>query len=203
MKKKVIFIILEKYADWEGAFLSTSLQDRIMDKTSDYEVKTLSTSRNPIKSIGGFTTTPDYSVDDFNEDFSAIILIGGMSWRTDDAKKVLPIVKRAYDSGKMVGAICDATVFLGMNGMLNEKKHTSNTLDDLVETSGDSYTGKELYQNEQAFRDGNLITANGSGYLEFTKEVLSALNAYPADYVENNYNFFKLGYIEIAKNMNP
>jgi len=51
-------------------------------------------------------------------------------------------------------------------------------------------------------RDGNLITANGTGYLEFTREVLTALDAYPADYIENNYQFFKLGYIEFLKSMN-
>jgi len=68
--------------------------------------------------------------------------------------------------------------------------------------ASDSYTGKEIYQNEQAVRDGNLITANGTGYLEFTREVLTALDAYPADYIENNYQFFKLGYIEFLKSMN-
>lgn len=199
MKKTVLFVILEQYADWEYSFLATALQDRIQDKTSPYEVKTLSTSQTPIQSIGGFTTLPDYCVEYYPADFAALILVGGMSWRTEEAKRVAPILNQAYSDGKVVGAICDATVFLGMHGLLNNKKHTSNTLDDLMEAAQDAYTGKENYQNEQAVRDGNLITANGTAHLEFTKEVLTALDAYPAEYIEENYQFYKLGFIEILK----
>ena len=202
MKEKVLFVILEQYADWEYSFLATALQGRIQDRTSNYEVKTISLNKTPIKSIGGFTTVPDYGIDDFPADYAGIILIGGNSWRTEEAKTVADLAKQAYADGKVIGAICDATVFLGMNSLLNDKKHTSNTLEDLMEVASDSYTGKKNYQNEQAVRDDNLVTANGTGYLEFTREILAALDAYPADYIENNYQFFKLGYIEFLKNMN-
>lgn len=202
MKKKVIFVILEQYADWEFSFLATALQDRIKDKTSPYDVKTLSLDCNPVKSIGGFTTIPDYSIDQCPDDYAGIVLVGGMSWRTEEAKKIAPLVKLAYESGKPIGAICDATVFLGINGLLNDRKHTSNTLEDLQEAAKENYTNSENYVHEQAVRDSNLVTANGTGYLEFTREMLLALNAYPADYIENNYQFFKLGYIEMMKLMN-
>lgn len=129
-------------------------------------------------------------------------MVGGMSWRTEEAKQIAPIVKLAYESGKPIGAICDATVFLGINGLLNERKHTSNTLDDLQEAAKENYTNSENYVHEQAVRDSNLVTANGTAYLEFAREMLLALDAYPADYVENNYQFFKQGYIEMLKQMN-
>lgn len=58
--------------------------------------------------------------------------IGGMSWRTEGARRIAPIIQQAYSDGKIVGAICDATVFLGMNGLLNEKQHTSNTLVSMI-----------------------------------------------------------------------
>ena len=199
MKDKVLFIILEQYADWEYSFLASALQGRIQDKTSPYEVKTVSINVNPIKSIGGFTTVPDYGINDVPSEFAGIILVGGLSWRTEEAKGIVPLVKKAYADGKIVGAICDATVFLGMNGLLNEKKHTSNTRDDLISAAQGNYSGHEKYLNEQAVRDGNLITANGTAYLEFAREALIALNAYPVDYIEKNYQFFKLGFIEFLK----
>ena len=202
MKKTVLFIILEPYADWEYSFPAVALQDRINDKTSPYEVKTVSLNRNPVKSIGGFTTIPDFGIEDIPTDYAGIILVGGYSWRTKDAKVFAPIVKKACAEGIVVGAICDATVFLGMNGFLNVKKHTSNALEDLAAAARGNYTGKDNYVNDPAVRDGNLITANGTAYLEFTREVLHALNAYPADYIEANYQFFKLGYIEFMKTMN-
>ena len=202
MKEKVLFIILDQYADWEYSFLASLLQDRIQDKTSPFEVKTVSLSRNPIKSIGGFTTIPDYGIENIPTDYAGIILIGGMSWRTEGAKELSPFVKKAYQDGKVVGAICDATVFLGMNGLLNERKHTSNTQEDLIAAAQENYTGSENYIHTQAVRDGTLITANGSAYLEFAREALTALNAYPVDYIESSYQFYKLGYIDFMKSMN-
>lgn len=197
-KQKVLFVILDQYADWEPAFLSTSLQGRIEEKTSPYEVKTVST-RQAVQSIGGFTTLPDYQIDEMPTDYAALVLVGGLSWRTEEARRVLPAVQRAFGQGRLVAAICDATVFLGMNGFLNGKRHTSNTLEDLSDAAKDSYTGHAGYANEQAVRDGNLITANGTGYLEFTREVLLALDAYPQDAVESNYRFFKVGYVDLMK----
>lgn len=193
-------MILEQFADYEYPFLAAALQERIQDKTSPYEVKTISVSKSPVKSIGGFAVLPDYSVEDYPADYAGLILIGGTAWRTEEAKKMAPLLKQAFSNGKVVGAICDATVFLGMNGLLNDKKHTSNTLEDLMEGAQENYSGRDDYIKAQAVRDGNLITANGTACLEFAKEVLTALEAYPADYIEKNYQFFKLGFIEIMKN---
>ena len=199
MKKQVLFVILEQFADFEYPFLATALQGKMLDKTTDYEVKTVSVSKAPIKSMGGFTVIPDYEVQDCPADYAALVLIGGNSWRTEEAKQIAPLVEKAFWDGKVVAAICDATVFLGMNGLLNSKMHTSNTLENLMEGALDNYMGENNYINQQAVRDGNLITANGTAYLEFTREVLAALEAYPADYIENNYQFYKLGFVEITK----
>ena len=199
MKKEVLFVVLDQFADYEVPFLAAALQGRIQDKTSPYEVKTISVSREPVKSIGGFTVLPDYALAECPADYAGLILVGGNTWRTERAQQVVPLVKQAYAEGKVVGAICDATVFLGMNGLLNERKHTSNTLERLVEGAKEQYTGQDHYVNEQAVRDGNLITANGTACHEFAKEVLYALDAYPADYIEDNYYFFKTGFVEVLK----
>lgn len=193
MKKTIIFTIIEPYADWEYAFLAAALQDRIGNSNSGYEVKTMSVAKKQVRSIGGFITIPDFSLDTIPQTFSGVVLVGGYSWRTEQAGGILPFVKKAYREGKIIGAICDATVFLGMNGLLNERKHTSNSMDELVKTAGEVYTGCDLYICKQAVRDGNLVTANGTGYLEFTREYLYALGAYPDDYIEEYYRLYKKG----------
>ena len=198
MKKKVVFVLLDGYADWEYAFLATTLRGHILDKTSPYDAVMLSLTKDPIQSMGGVMVLPDYGVVDMPEDYAGIILIGGTSWRTPEACAILPLVQNAFAENKVVGAICDATVFLGMHGLLNNHKHTSNTLEDLQDAAGDAYTGQVNYQNVQAVRDGNFITANGTGYLEFTRECLLALEAYPQEYVLQNYEYFKQGYIAFA-----
>lgn len=52
MKKTIIFIIIEPYADWEYAFLATALKDGINNIDSGYEVKTMSVTKKQVKSIG-------------------------------------------------------------------------------------------------------------------------------------------------------
>ena len=36
MKKEVLFVLLDEYADWEGAFLSTSLNFGVMPGSDKY-----------------------------------------------------------------------------------------------------------------------------------------------------------------------
>lgn len=99
----------------------------------------------------------------------------------------------------VIGAICDGSVFLGKNGLLNGMPHTSNHLEDLQETAGDRYTNESRFLQKQAVRSGQLITANGSAFLEFGKEVLEALNAAPQAEIDERYGFFKQGYYDYLK----
>ena len=47
MKKQVLFVILDQYADWEAAYLSTCI---LALGKGDNEVKTVSLTREPISS---------------------------------------------------------------------------------------------------------------------------------------------------------
>lgn len=193
MKEQILFILVEPFADWEAAYLSSLL---MAIGGSRYEVKTVSLSKDPIKSLGGFTIVPDYRIEELPEDFSGVILIGGMSWRTEAAKKVAALVSQALKEQKILGAICDATVFLGAQGVLNTVSHTSNDLEDLQGWAGALYTGENLYQKEPAVRDGRIITANGTAALEFAREVLLALEAGSEEQIAEWYAFHKKGLYE-------
>ncbi|AWI09797.1 DJ-1/PfpI family protein [Ereboglobus luteus] len=200
IKKTVLFVVLEQYADWEHAFLSTSLQHGINGKEPSCEVKVVSPGQGPIHSNGGFTTIPDYDIDNVPEDYAGLILVGGYSWfsestgkLTEGAQRIIPLVEKAFAKGKVIGAICNGTVFLGMAGFLNVRKHTSNGIENLEKLAGSNYAGKANYRDAQAVRDGNLITANGTGFLEFSRECMLALDAYSGGDIEANYSFFKNG----------
>lgn len=197
--KEVLFVLLEEYADWEAASLAAALNETPEQGEQKYQVKTVSLSKEPVTSIGGFRTLPDYALDEVGDDFAALILIGGNSWRKEESKPVMELVRKALDADKILGAICDGTVFLGMNGLLNNGEHTSNYLPELQEAAGENYTGEARYLKQQAVRDGNLITANGSAYLEFGKEVMTALESAPQEEIDEWYDFFKKGYYEFYK----
>lgn len=189
--KTILFYLLEPFADWECAYLSSAVRDLGAEK---YEVKTVAPSKEPVHSMGGFTVLPDYDLASVPGDFEGLILVGGMSWRKEDARRVTPLVRRALDGGRVLGAICGAATFLGTIGALNGFRHTGNDLEDLKELSGAAYTGEADFISEQAVRDGKLITANGTAALEFARETLLALGVAPEAKILEWYDFYKRGF---------
>ena len=193
MKKTVLCVILDKYAEWEIAYLAPLILALAQDR---YCIKTVSLTKDSVQSLGGFTTLPDYDIESAPIDFEALVLVGGMSWREESAKQVIPLVELALKNRKILGGICDASAFLGANGFLNNVNHTSNDLNDLKKWAGDTYTGEAKYITKHAVSDNNIITANGTASLEFAKEVLIALKVAPESKIMEWYNFYKLGCYE-------
>lgn len=142
MKKTILFVILQQYADWEAAYLSSGIN---MLGDGSYEIKTVSLTNESIASIGGFHTVPDYDIKSIPSEYEALILIGGMTWRDEKAKQIKLLVEECFKKGKVIGGICDASAFLGTVGILNNVNHTSNDLNDLKKWAGNSYTGEEKY----------------------------------------------------------
>lgn len=199
MKKEVIFILLDEFAEWESAFIAAGLNGGVEPGRASYKVRTLSVTGAPVISIGGFRVLPDYSICNIPGDYEGLILVGGMSWFTPEAQLIVPLVKKAVEAGKLVAGICNASVFLGMHGFLDKVKHTSNTLEYLKKHAGESYKGADNYIDEQAVRDGKIVTANGTGYLEFCREILYGLEADTPEKIEGSYWFNKLGLCEMMK----
>ena len=189
--KKILFLILQQYADWEAAYLSSAIT---MLGQGQYDIKIVSLSQDSVQSIGGFQVLPDYDIMSVPEDYEALILIGGMTWRNQNTQQIKELVKDCCQKGKVLGGICDASAFLGTAGVLNDVMHTSNDLGDLKQWAGPAYTGEAKYIAKQAIRDSNIITANGTAPLEFAKEILLALNVASKEKIMDWYNFHKLGY---------
>lgn len=198
MKQKVLLFLLNEYTDWEGAFLSTALHVGVIPGGDvKYEVNTVAPTLNEVRSIGGFRTLPHYSFENMPQDYAAIVLIGGNQWRSPEAEQVAPLVQRALDNGKIVGAICNGASFLCSHGFLNNIKHTGNGLDQLKQWGGKNYTNETGYVNAQAVSDGNIVTANGVGHLEFTREMLSLLKANSEENINMWYEFYKNGFVSL------
>jgi putative intracellular protease/amidase len=190
--KEVLFVLLDQYADWEAAPLAAAV-----NRLDGWCVKTVTPDGQPVRSIGGFCVTPDFSVKEaLNRDFCGVVLIGGNCWRTPQAVPVAALVQKAAARGTVLAGICDASVYLGAQGMLNTARHTSNQLEDLQAYAGEHYTGAARYQLCQAVRDGKLVTANGTANMEFGREVLLALGAMTEPQAQEWYRLYKLGWYE-------
>lgn len=195
MEKEIVFVLLDDFADWEAAFLAPALRAGTMPgRPASYGVKYMTPDGQPVRSIGGMQAAADCDASALPAGCAGLVLVGGMQWQSEAAERIVPLVGEALSRGILVGAICNAASFLAANGFLNDVRHTGNTVEMLKKWGGTNYTGDALYEERQAVRDGNIVTANGSGYLEFTRECLLVLGADTPEAIEASYKFNKEGF---------
>ena len=193
---EILYILLPDFASHEMVYLmeAISSDEQQLKPNPKYINKIVAPTMEPVTAIGGFRVLPDYSFEAMPHDYAALVLIGGYGWLTPIADMVTPIVREALDKGITVGAICNGASFLAKCGFLNNVKHTGNGLDQLKMWGGDNYTNSDGYIHKQAVSDGKIVTANGSGVLEFTKELLSLLENDTPERIEMYYQFNKQGF---------
>lgn len=196
MSNEILYVLLPDYAAHEAVYLSQAIasDEYALKETPKYVNKVVAPALEPVKSIGGFRTLPDYSFDTMPDDYAALVLIGGFGWSTPVADRVVPIVRRAIAGGKIVGAICNGASFMAKHGFLNDVRHTGNGPEQLLLWGGDSYTNLGGYIHAQAVSDRNIVTANGSATLEFAKELLMLLENDTQERIEMYYQFNKQGF---------
>lgn len=202
MNNEILYVLLSDWADHEPVFLATAItcEERGMRSKPKYVNKIVAPSLGAIKSCAGFSVMPDYSFETMPQEYAALILIGGYGWLNEsEACKVVPVVKNAIKNGIVVGAICNAASFLAKHGFLNNIKHTGNGIEQLKLWGGSNYANEQGYQNLQAVSDNRIVTANGTGSLEFAKELLLLLENDTPEEIEKFYQFNKIGFSNLVK----
>ncbi len=195
MKRTLLFVLLDDFADWEAAYLAPALRGGVLPgHEGSYDTCYAAPGGRPVRSIGGMTVHPDRDLSTLPDACAGVILVGGMGWQRPEAEEVMTLVREAHARGLLVGAICNACAFLAAHGELNDIRHTGNTVEMLQAWGGNRYTGAARYEERQAVRDGSTVTANGSACLEFTRECLRALEADAPEAIEASYRFNKEGF---------
>ncbi|MFC0523008.1 type 1 glutamine amidotransferase family protein [Pontibacillus salicampi] len=190
--KQVLLFITDGFADWEASYVTAELNQQ----ETGYYVKTVAINKQSKKSMGGLTVVPDYSLADisFPLECSLLILPGGTGWREEKNHQVKELVEYCFDNGIPVAAICDATTFLGMYGFLDHHHHTGNSLSHL-QAGAPNYRGTDNYIEKQSVSDRGLITANGSGAVEFSRDILETMQVLEGNKLTEWYDLFKNGYL--------
>lgn len=165
--KTAHILLLDNYADWEVAYISSTI-----NMTEEWTVKTISTQKE-VKSLGGMTTRIDYLLDEVPSQYDLLILIGGKTW-DNDYPDIIKLLNFALKHNITIGAICGAVDFMARNGLLTNFKHTGNDLN--LWNNFELYSNKNDFKFEQAVKDKNLITANGTAPIEFEQLILESIN---------------------------
>ncbi len=166
--KKAVMIIAQNGFREEELFQPKEIMEK-----AGIEVQVASSSLDIARGMSGQTFQPQLQIKDINvNDFDAVIFVGGAGaiqyWDDPVAHK---IAKDAYDSGKVVAAICVAPVVLAKAGILNGKRATVWFSD-----SGQLIVAGAKYSRNNVEKDGNIITASGPiASSEFGEELVKAI----------------------------
>lgn len=189
MKKEILVFLSDNYADWEGAYVCSEINK----PETGFVIKTLAVDTDTVKSMGGFTILPDYTVDTLPAQFEMLILIGGTSWLQGKNDRVQSVVDLCISKKIPVAAICDACTFLADKGYLDSIKHTGNSAE-YLEQFATHYKGKAKFVEKQVVCANNFITANGTSAVEFAAEILKCLHVMEQDDLRNWFQMFKVGF---------
>ncbi|QSE98697.1 type 1 glutamine amidotransferase family protein [Fulvivirga lutea] len=184
----VYIFLFTGFSDWEISYLTPELQT-----SEKIDLKYFSVDGKPIKSMGGLTIMPDYSIEQVTPDqISLLILPGGAAWEDNSITGIDELTEKLHTENKTIGAICGATTYLARKGYLNNLNHTSNALF-YLQNFAKEYNGANNYVDELAVTDQNLITANGIGPIEFAREVFKKVDLHSEEKIEKWFKLFKNG----------
>ena len=191
----VYVYVLDTLADWELGYVTAELNSgRFFKKGAPgASVKTAVISKRPVKTMGGLTITPDYSIDDIavNEE-SVLLLPGANTWDDSAHSAVIEKAGEFLSAGALVCAICGATAALANAGLLDQRRHTSNGVGYLDMVSP-RYRGQSFYVDEPSVAESNLITAGSTGALLWAKQIMERLNVFRPDTLDAWYAYFSTG----------
>lgn len=194
----VYVYVLETLADWELGYITSELHSgRFFKKDAErVSLKTVSYSKEPIHTMGGLTVIPDCLIDDIVvSETSVLLLPGADTWNDPRHGAILKKAGEFLSIGATVGAICGATTALANYGLLDNRRHTSNG-QGFLEMFCPAYKGQNFYVDEPSVADNNLITANPTASLLWTKQILEHLGVFQADTLEFWYEYFSTGKAE-------
>ena len=187
--------VLDTLADWELGHATAELNSgRFFKKDApQVVVKTVSVSKEPIRTMGGLTVVPDCLIDDMVvSETSVLLLPGANTWSEPRHGAILEKAREFLDLGAMVCAICGATTALAGLGLLDRRPHTSNG-PGFLEMMVPGYQGQDFYVDQPSVADGNLITAGATGGLLWAKHILAHLGVFQDDTLEAWYQYSSTG----------
>lgn len=194
----VYVYVLETLADWELGYITSELHSgRFFKKDAErVSLKTVGYSKEPIHTMGGLTVIPDCLTDDIVvSETSVLLLPGADTWNDPRHGAILKKAGEFLSIGATVGAICGATTALANYGLLDNRRHTSNG-QGFLEMFCPAYKGQNFYVDEPSVADNNLITANPTASLLWTKQILERLDVFQANTLEFWYEYFSTGKAE-------
>ena len=193
--KNIFLYLPDGMAEWEvGPVLQAfSMEPQLKAGRRDFALQTVGRTAEPVRTLGGLQLIPDLPLDALQEEQAAALLLPGSNcWDHPEHRPILDLALFDLEHEIVVGAICGATLALADLGVLNNRRHTSNSLDYLKFCST-GYRGEALYTQTSCCTAGTLVTANSAAGLDWARAILDLLGVYPPNILSAWYSYCSTG----------
>lgn len=164
---KILCFIYKDMADFELV-----LACQLLKFLNRFELVPIAYEMEPVKSNPGLIYQPAATVKQALEleDIEGIIIPGG--WNDEQREELTKLIQKVHKGGKLVAAICAGPQYLARAGILDNHKYTTTlTKEHLEEQGKEDFFPRHNYQKQNVVRDGNVITAVGSAFVDFSVEI--------------------------------
>jgi putative intracellular protease/amidase len=198
--KTVHLAVYDTLADFEVGFATEHIHNGAWQRhPGSHRVVTVGASHEPVTSMGGVRIMPDVTLEELRPADSAMLMLPGAdTWFTGANAAFGAKAREFLDAGVPVAAICGGTLGLAVEGLLDDRDHTSNAAV-YLEASG--YGGASRYRDEPVVTDGALVTARATAPVEFARAVLALLDLYEPAVLASWYKLYgqhdPAGYFEL------
>lgn len=171
MAKSIAAVFLDGWADWEAG---PALAGR--EWLGGGETTAITLDGKPVRSIGGLLLQPDHAIADLDPTAAdMLLLVGSDGWAQQGPfAPVTAALQVRAQAGKPSAGICAGTLALAAAGLLDDRPHTSNSLEFLA-GHVPAYRGKAHYQDRPCIGDGLVITAPGTAPIAFAATIFRTL----------------------------
>jgi len=192
IQRNVHLYVFDSMSDWEAGYAIAGINNPQFQKNpGSFRIRAVALQKIPVSTMGGICIKPDMTLEEMSlTDCSMLVIPGGSSWDEGLNTEAVEIAGKCLDSGIPVAAICGATAGLARGGLLDNRRHTSNSREYLSATQ---YDGSKLYEEKAAVTDKNLITASAMASVDFAYHIFKYLDLHNAPVLEAWYGLFKTG----------
>lgn len=180
MAGKILVYLADRMADFE-----MNLTCYLLSKI-DWEIIPVAYDRGVITALSGLQYVPRAAISEVSgrSDIDGIIIPGGFHY--EQREELTSLITALHRAGKLTAAICAGPQYLARAGIL-ENNHYTTTMTpqshrELFSDSGEYPFPPGTYVEKRVVREGTVITAKGTAFIEFSVEILDYFGVFESQH---------------------